>query len=75
MKRNEDKPHRCPNCHKIAERAWSAVTDNMGAGPRTVYACETCRVRWRVGMHVKRHNMAFEQHRVQWDNSSCKCCR
>jgi len=45
VKRNEDKPHRCPECHAVA--TW----DRPAAyGPRTVFKCpRTCGVQWRAG--------------------------
>jgi hypothetical protein len=42
---NSDKPHRCPECHLIAERARSG-----GHGPKTVMTCPgECGVQWRHG--------------------------
>lgn len=49
VKRNEDKPHRCPECHAIA--TW----EMHGYGPRTKLKCPTgCRVIWRPGRRVNR---------------------
>lgn len=51
--RNEDKPHRCPYCHIISDRARS---DN-GYGPLTIMTCRWCRVQWRTYTRAKRYNM------------------
>jgi hypothetical protein len=70
--RNEDKPHRCPNCHAIAARAWS---DN-GYGPRTVMAC--CGLKWRAGVRSKRYRMAFKKELKEiraGRGSTCPCCK
>lgn len=46
-----DKPHRCPDCHRVAERAWTG----RGYGPRTRFRClYGCRVQWRVGSRAVR---------------------
>lgn len=59
VKRNEDKPHRCPKCHAIAVRAWANAMDGTGHGPRTIYSC--CGVKWRVGSRLHRTTMRFRQ--------------
>lgn len=43
MRRNRDKPHRCPKCHSIPARARRA------SGPRTRVSCGRCGVQWRMG--------------------------
>jgi hypothetical protein len=58
--RNEDKPHRCPNCHAIAARAWTS----RGYGPRTVMAC--CGLKWRVGQRSARDSMWTKQWMKAW---------
>jgi hypothetical protein len=65
VKRNEDKPHRCPQCHAIALRAWARSADGGGYGPRTVFHC--CGLRWRVGRRAKRYPMAFRQRLAEAD--------
>lgn len=51
VRRNSDKPHRCPLCHTVALRAWS----ERGYGPRTVLRCTYgCGVRWRAGVRAVR---------------------
>jgi hypothetical protein len=46
VRRNVDKPHRCPVCHR-------AVTWRMERyGPRTRLKCTTCGVQWRSGVRV-----------------------
>lgn len=57
-RRNVDKPHRCPHCHRVALRAWSRA----GYGPRTILRCEYgCRVRWRVGTRTASYSYRFRQ--------------
>lgn len=58
VKRNEDKPHRCPECHAIPARCRSYL------GPRTAVSCPLCRVKWRMGV---RFTAATDRyiHRVQ----------
>ncbi len=68
-RRNEDKPHRCPNCHAIAARAWFGG----GYGPRTILTC--CGLKWRVGNRAGRDSMRDKQRRLAHDYSSCACCR
>lgn len=47
--RNEDKPHRCPECHAVA--TWG----KWSRGPRTRLVCpRDCGVQWRVGDRVSR---------------------
>ncbi len=47
--RNEDKPHRCPECHAVA--TW----DRRAHGPRTRVACPAgCGVQWRMGNRLTR---------------------
>lgn len=54
---NRDKPHRCPECHVVAERAWS----RRGYGPRTVFRCMAgCGVRWRSGERVPAYTQGFK---------------
>jgi hypothetical protein len=49
---NHDKPHRCPGCHGIAERAWS----HRGYGPRTIFRCpRDCGLVWRASVRGKRY--------------------
>jgi Family of unknown function (DUF6283) len=49
VRRNEDKPHRCPGCHAVA--TW----DHRHAGPRTRLRCpRDCRVQWRYGARQQR---------------------
>jgi hypothetical protein len=44
VERNEDKPHRCPECHAVA--TWGRGE----YGPRTRLVCpRDCGVQWRVG--------------------------
>lgn len=51
VQRNEDKPHRCPECHGIALRAWA----DRGYGPRTRMSCPNdCGVQWRAGSRATR---------------------
>lgn len=58
VKRNEDKPHRCPGCHGIALRAWSS----KGYGPRTTLYCPNdCTVKWTPRARGKRRRMWFKQ--------------
>ena len=49
--RNEDKPHRCPECHAIC--TW----DLKSFGPRTVLRC--CGLKWRVGNRARRDPMRW----------------
>jgi hypothetical protein len=45
VERNEDKPHRCPECDAVA--TWGHYT----FGPRTRFTCpKGCGVQWRIGM-------------------------
>ncbi len=47
VKRNEDKPHRCPRCHAIADRANS----ERPLKPRTKLVCpRDCEIQWRYGL-------------------------
>lgn len=46
VRRNEDKPHRCPECHGVV--TW----DYKRYGPRTVLSCSFCAVRWRSGVRT-----------------------
>lgn len=65
--RNSDKPHRCPTCHRVAERAWL----DRGYGPRTVLRCTYgCGLRWRAGVRSHRvpmrwRSLWFERIRVR----------
>lgn len=53
VRRNEDKPHRCIECHGIALRAWEGRY-----APRTVMSCpNACGVRWRVSVRTQRRPM------------------
>jgi hypothetical protein len=46
VRRNVDKPHRCPMCHRV-------VTWRMERyGPRTRLSCTRCGVQWRSGVRV-----------------------
>lgn len=45
VRRNEDKPHRCPQCHSIPERCRAERL-----GPRTAVSCARCGVKWRMGV-------------------------
>jgi hypothetical protein len=46
VRRNVDKPHRCPVCHRV-------VTWRMERyGPRTRLSCTKCGVQWRSGVRV-----------------------
>lgn len=52
VKRNEDKPHRCPECHAVA--TW--YLDKFG--PRTRLICpRNCGVQWRVGARLTRQTV------------------
>lgn len=51
VRRNEDKPHRCPRCHAVA--TW----DREEWGPRTRVVCERCGVQWRMGCRLHRWPM------------------
>lgn len=42
---NEDKPHRCPNCHRIPDEAYK---DGV-AIPGKTYCCDKCKVQWTWG--------------------------
>lgn len=56
VNRNEDKPHRCPECHAVA--MW----DNDKAGPRTLVRCPLdCNVQWRYGRRWQKHSMRVKQ--------------
>ncbi|MET9262367.1 hypothetical protein [Amycolatopsis sp. NPDC004079] len=46
VRRNEDKPHRCPECHRVV--TW----DREAYGPRTRLRCVRCGVQWRAGRRV-----------------------
>jgi hypothetical protein len=46
VRRNEDKPHRCPECHHVV--TWNRAR----YAPRTRLKCDSCRVQWRSGMRV-----------------------
>lgn len=48
VRRNEDKPHRCPECHAVA--TW----DHKHAGPRTRLRCPQCGVQWRYGERLRK---------------------
>lgn len=49
VERNEDKPHRCPECHAVA--TW----DLDSYGPKTRLVCPSgCGVQWRVGQRYTR---------------------
>lgn len=49
VRRNEDKPHRCPCCHAVASY------DRRTAGPRTRMVCPRgCGVQWRYGSRATR---------------------
>jgi formate dehydrogenase maturation protein FdhE len=41
-KPNEDKPHRCPKCHKIPDAAYK----DGSAIPGKRYKCNACKVYW-----------------------------
>ena len=50
VERNEDKPHRCPECHAVA--TWERET----YGPRTVLTCpRECGIQWRAGHRLNRN--------------------
>ncbi len=44
--RNEDKPHRCPECHRVV--TW----ERKRYGPRSRLTCPPCGVQWRSGTRV-----------------------
>lgn len=68
VKRNEDKPHRCPECHAIA--SWEK--DKMG--PRTRLVCpRECGVQWRYGRRLKKESMAWRQYFHWLATMPCKC--
>lgn len=46
VRRNEDKPHRCPRCHRVV--TW----EREEYGPRTRLTCPPCGVQWRSGVRV-----------------------
>lgn len=46
VRRNVDKPHRCPRCHSVV--TW----DRCKYGPRTRLVCPYCHVQWRAGKRV-----------------------
>lgn len=49
INRNEDKPHRCPECHSVA--TWN----RRSHGPRTRVVCPNgCGVQWRMGDRLTR---------------------
>jgi hypothetical protein len=57
VKRNEDKPHRCPECHAVA--SWGK--DCMR--PKTKLVCPNdCGVQWRYGLRMKKFNMSDKQY-------------
>lgn len=65
--RNEDKGHRCPECHGIAEKAWDRSVAERGIGPRTVLSCPNdCGVKWRVGYRSKRRSMRSRDRAARW---------
>jgi hypothetical protein len=53
VRRNEDKPHRCPECHAVA--TW----DRESAGPRTVLRCPHGCGQWRYGRRCHREPMRY----------------
>lgn len=54
VRRNEDKPHRCPECHMVRRRTnW---------GPRTTVACGPCGVRWKMGRGSRYPVSAYRRH-------------
>lgn len=57
VKRNEDKPHRCPECHAIADQARGCY------GPRTRFTCPAgCGVQWRPGTRLSRSLFSRSAH-------------
>jgi len=55
VSRNEDKPHRCPECHAVA--SWGKET----MGPRTRLVCPNdCNVQWRYGRRLKGRGMYWK---------------
>jgi ribosomal protein L37AE/L43A len=54
VKRNEDKPHRCPKCHAIC--AWDKEPQ-----PKTILNCKDCKVKWRYGMRYPRISTRTKQ--------------
>lgn len=55
---NDDKPHRCPRCHAVAQRCRG----DRGYGTRTWLRCEYgCYVRWRAGVCASRLSMRVAQ--------------
>lgn len=60
VRRNGDKPHRCPECHAIPDRCRSYL------GPRTAVSCAPCGVRWRMGVRydnaIDRYLQRVQQH-------------
>ena len=42
VRANGDKPHRCPRCHGIPDKAWNHGHARLLA----IYECERCDVRW-----------------------------
>lgn len=46
---NDDKPHRCPECHTIP---LDAQMDGRGL-PGKKYACDVCNVQWKVSEDAK----------------------
>lgn len=59
VRRNEDKPHRCPQCHTIA--AW----DDPGHA-WTVWRCEGCRVRWFKGINYRNTPAGIRWRLTMW---------
>lgn len=51
VRRNDDKPHRCPDCHRVAQWHHSDYDHHRDRrhGPRTRMWCIYCRVQWRMG--------------------------
>lgn len=61
--RNEDKPHRCPECHAVA--TW----EHKRYGPRTVLVCpRECVIRWRVGRRLTVDSMRYRRWLVDIDD-------
>lgn len=62
--RNEDKPHRCPECHRIPDRCRKRW------GPRTAASCALCGVKWRMGSRSTGSHAQWldrwEQRQIQW---------
>jgi hypothetical protein len=60
VRRNEDKPHRCPECHTIPDRCRALVL-----GPRTAVSCARCGVKWRMGVRYTRRTEQWLYRRSQ----------